>query len=105
MVGMVGRKVSLASRRRIRQTVGRRGWRCCLAAALLAGGLVAAPETPPEPEEGAAAEAEQPAVEDAPTAEAVSAEPTDETEDGPAEVFVPSEDISEDNSVPFPVDI
>ena len=29
----------------------------------------------------------------------------DAAEDGPAEVFVPSENISEDISVPFPVDI
>lgn len=53
----------------------------------------AAPEVVEDAEDAAAEEAED------------EPEEPDSSEDGPAEVFVPTENISEDISVPFPVDI
>lgn len=76
----------------------------------------ATPDAAAESAEGApSAEAAPEAVEDASSSEAAEASPAEESADepageesaadGPAEVFVPSENISEDISVPFPVDI
>ena len=48
-------------------------------------------------------ESEAPPAPDAPVRDATTPNPDEENE--PAEVFTPSENISEDISVPFPVDI
>ena len=77
-------------------------------AAAMAEGAQEAPvpeeEAPAQPDVAPEAkESEAPPAPDAPARDATTPNPDEENE--PAEVFTPSESISEDISVPFPVDI
>ena len=79
-----------------------------LAAALLLGAAAAGEaESPTAPPTGAATPAEEPAQspDSAPSDESVPERNESQERLAAPEIFTPSEDISEDIAVPFPVDI